>query len=212
MTKEQLIAAGLTEAQATAVLKIHQDSINGNYIPKATFEAERDKVKALDGQIKDRDKQITDLGAFKGTAEQLTTKVADLEKANKDAKEKFDADLAASNKSAALKFELTGKVIDVDDVIPKLDATKIVFKDGKIESGLTEQLDALKKTKPHYFPTGKPDETTKPLGWLFGNTPPEGTEGGGDKNKPSENLGTQLAKAKVASDTIAAKAAETYFK
>ena len=80
MNKETLIAAGFTEEQATNIMKMHQQAIDGHYVPKATFDAERDKVKNLTTQVADRDKQITELGTFKGTAEQLQSKVAELEK------------------------------------------------------------------------------------------------------------------------------------
>ena len=41
MTLEELTKAGFTEDQAKKILEMHQKSIDGNYIPKATFEAER---------------------------------------------------------------------------------------------------------------------------------------------------------------------------
>ena len=148
MNKESLVAAGFTEEQATEIMKLHQKAIDGNYVPKTTFEAEREKSKNLTAQVADRDKQITEPGTFKGTAEQLQTKVADLENQNKEAKKKFDADLLQAQKDAAIRFDIANSVIDPDDILPKLDQGKIVFKDGKIASGLTEQLDEMKKSKP----------------------------------------------------------------
>lgn len=209
MTKEQLMAAGLTEEQANAVLKLHKDSIDGNYVPKVTFEAERDKVKKLDEEVKTRDTQIAELGKFKGTAEDLQKKVSDLEKDNKEAKEKFDADIQKLSQESAVRTELTGKVIDIDDVLPKLDFAKISFKEGKIEKGLTEQLDELKKAKPHYFPA---DTQTPPKGWIFGTPPKEGNEGGTDNKDSASEFGKQLAQLRTSGDTIAAKAADHYFK
>lgn len=216
MNKEALIAAGLTEEQAVSILKMHQQAIDGTYIPKSTFEAEREKVKNLNTQLSDRDKQILELGAFKGTAEQLQTKVAELEKANKESKDKFEVDLLTAQKDAAIRLEITGKVVDTDDVVAKLDYTKVDFKDGKIVSGLTDQLDALKKSKPHYFPAegSAADKGKIPAGWLFGNSPTEGGDTGKDKDKPNEAelFGKNLAASKVSSDTVAAKATEHYFK
>ena len=51
MNEEQLKALGLEADVITKVLKIHKDSIDGNYVPKATFEAERENVKTLKTQI-----------------------------------------------------------------------------------------------------------------------------------------------------------------
>lgn len=214
MTKESLIAAGFTEEQATKIMKMHTKAIDGNYVPKATFDAERDKSKNLTAQVADRDKQITELGTFKGTAEQLQTKVAELENQNKEAKTKFEADLLQAQKDAAIRFDIANSVIDPDDVLPKLDQTKIVFKEGKIASGLTEQLDEIKKSKPHYFKAEKKEQEGIPQGWLFGKTPPEGGDdgkGGGTKSE-AEKFGEMLAGSKLSGTTAAEKAAETYFK
>lgn len=215
MNKESLIAAGFTEEQATKIMEMHQKAIDGNYVPKATFEAEREKSKNLTAQVADRDKQITELGTFKGTAEQLQTKVADLEKQNKEAKDKFDADLLQAQKDAAIRFDIAGRVIDPDDVLPKLDQSKIVFKDGKIASGLTEQLDELQKSKPHYFKTEDKGNEGFPKGWIFGQTPPEGSDNGGkggSEKTEAQKFGEMLAASKKSGTTAAEKVAETYFK
>lgn len=215
MNKESLIAAGFSEEQANTILKMHQQAIDGNYVPKATFEAERETVKTLKTQVADRDKQITELGTFKGTAEQLQNKVADLEKQNKEAQDKFDADLLQAQKDAAIRFDIASRVIDADDVLPKLDQSKIVFKEGKIASGLTEQLDELQKSKPHYFKKEDKQEGGMPKGWLFGNTPQEGAgDGGNGKGEKTEaqKFGEMLAASKMSGSSVAEKAAETYFK
>ena len=214
MNKESLIAAGLTEEQATKVMQMHQQAIDGNYVPKATFEAEREKTKNLTTQVADRDKQITELGTFKGTAEQLKSKVDELEKQNKEAKEKFDADLLQAQKDAAIRFDIAGSVIDPDDVLPKLDQSKIVYKDGKIASGLTEQLDELKNSKPHYFKSEEKGNEGLPKGWVFGKTPTEGADDGKGGNEKSEaqKFGEMLAASKKSGTDAAEKAANAYFK
>lgn len=209
-TKEQLIAAGLTAEQADQVLKMHKDAIDGNYIPKATFEAERDKVKNLNTEVENRDKQIKELGTFKGTAEELQKKVTDLEGANKAAKDEYDAKLLKLTQESAVKAGIIESVVDVDDVMPKLDFGKIKFKDGKIESGLTEQLDELKKTKPHYFK--QETKPGNPAGWIFGKTPNDGK----DTTPPADNkqalFGKQLAEAQLNGMGTSKKAQDYYFK
>lgn len=215
MNKESLIAAGFTEEQATKIMDMHQKSIDGSYVPKTTFEAEREKSKSLTTQLVDREKQIGELGTFKGTAEQLQTKVAELEKQNKEVKDKFDIELLQAQKDAAIRFNIASAVIDTDDVLPKLDHSKIVFKDGKIVSGLTEQLETMKQSKPHYFKTDKKEPDSIPQGWLFGKTPveggDEGNKSGGSKTE-AEKFGEMLAGSKLSGTTAAEKAAETYFK
>jgi len=211
LTKEDLKAKGLTDEQITFVLAEHKTSLDGNYVPKATFDTERETVKTLKADIAARDTQISDLGKFKGTAEDLQTKVTKLEADNKIAADKFNADLAKVQTDSAIRAELVGKVYDPDDVISRIDATKIVVKDGKVVSGLTEILDPLKVAKPHYFIADKTDNGTPP-GWLFGKTPPSGADAK-DKNPDSaESFGTQLAKDRATSAASAVKAVDNYFK
>lgn len=213
MNKETLIAAGFTEEQATQILQMHQQAIDGHYVPKATFDAEREKNKSLTSQIAERDKQITELGTFKGTAEQLQSKVSELEKQNKEAQDKFNAELLQAQKDAAIRFDIAGSVIDPDDILPKLDQSKIVFQDGKIVSGLKEQMEEIKKSKPHYFKIEEKSEGV-PKGWLLGQTPAEGSEGSGKKDEKSEaqKFGELLAASKKSGAVAAEKAASAYFK
>lgn len=209
MTLEELTKAGFTEDQAKKILEMHQKSINGNYVPKATFEAERQKVKDANATIAERDKQITELGTFKGTAEELQKKVDELTTANTTAKTEYEAKLTKMSQESALKMAIAGKVHNVEDILPKLDVTKITFKDGAVVAGLVEQMDALKKSNPYYF---KEDNSGRnlPGGWTpFGRNPDEG-DGGGGVDADVE-FGKNLAKAVSSGNTFADKADKTYF-
>lgn len=217
MTKEQLIAAGLSPDQADAVLKMHTASIDGNYIPKATFEVERDKVKTLTADIATRDTQIKELGAFKGTAEQLQTKVTELETKNTADKATYDAKLTEITNNAVITAELQGKVHDVGDVISKLDFSKIVFKDGKVASGFTEQVETLKKEKPHYFTEQKATTDQSgmfPPGFVVGGkAPAESTkQEPAAKGSDASEFGKALANFNLQGASSAVKAEDHYFK
>ena len=79
MTQESLVAGGLTQEQAKAVLDAHKTALTDKYVPKARLDeatAERDKAKEL---VKERDTQIAGLKKFEGDATALQTKVAELE-------------------------------------------------------------------------------------------------------------------------------------
>lgn len=209
MTLEELTKAGFTEDQAKKILEMHQKSIDGNYVPKATFEAERQKVKDANATIAERDKQITELGTFKGTAEELQKKVDELTTANTTAKTEYEAKLTKMSQENALKMAIADKVHNVEDILPKLDVTKITFKDGAVVAGLVEQMDALKKSNPYYF---KEDNSGRnlPGGWTpFGRNPNEG-DGGGGVDADVE-FGKNLAKAVSSGNTFADKADKTYF-
>lgn len=208
MNEEQLKELGLESEVITKVLKIHKDSIDGNYIPKATFEAERENVKTLKNQITERDKQITELTKFKGTNEELQKQLNDYKTQNEELKANSEKELAKVKKENLLKFELKNQVIDVDDVLPKLNIDNIVFENDTIKSGLKEQLDDLRKSKPHYFA----QQDNKNTGWKpFGNAPSEsGKEP--DTVAPEIDFAKQLAQSKNATAQASQKALETYFK
>lgn len=211
MNKEQLLQAGLTSEQADAVLKMHAQVLDGNYVSKAVFNAEIEKVKLANDEIKARETQIAELGKFKGTAEELAAKVTKLEQDNILAKSEAEKKIEQLMQANELKFALTGKVLDVEDVLGKLDVTKLVFKDGKLIAGLEEQLVELKKAKPHWFPKEEDGADKKPSGWIFGNSPQEG----GDSTKKSDDpgeFGRQLAQKQLESSTAAKKSADNYFK
>ena len=208
MTLEELTKDGFTEDQAKKILVMHQKSIDGNYIPKATFEAERQKVKDANAIIAERDKQITELGSFKGTAEELQKKVDELTTANSTAKTEYEAKLTKMAQENSLKLAIADKVHNVEDILPKLDVTKITFKDGAVVAGLVEQMEALKKSNTYYF---KEDNAGRnlPGGWTpFGRKP---EEGGGSSGSAEEEFGKSLAKAVSAGNTFAEKADKTYF-
>lgn len=212
MNKQELMAAGLTEAQADAVLALHAKALDGNYVTKAVFNAELDKVKIANEEIKARDAQIATLGAFKGTAEELQAKVDKLTQDNIVAKAEADKKIEQIIQDNELKASLVGKVIDADDVIGKLDKSKLVFKENKLVAGLEEQLTELKQSKPHWFPQEKADDKG-PQGWnILGSKPVEGDDqkGKGQADDPAE-FGKQLAQMQLSGTTAAQKASELYF-
>lgn len=211
LTKEELKAKGLTDEQITFVLAEHKTSLDGNYVPKATFDAEREVVKTLKDDIKARDTQISELGKFKGSAEDLQAKVTKLEADNAAAVAKFEADLSKATTDAAIRAELAGKVHDPDDIIAKLDISKITVKDGKVVAGLTELLTPLKESKPHYFIQEKTESTT-PKGWVLGQTPKEGSDAADKSKDEAAALGLQLAQMRTTAQKTSEKAADVYFK
>ena len=224
MREEQLKELGLEADVIAKVLKIHKDSIDGNYVPKATFEAERENVKTLKNQITERDNQITELTKFKGTNEELQKQLNDYKAQNEELQKQLndyktkneelkansEKEIAKVKKENLLKFELKDQVIDVDDVLPKLNIDNIVFENDAIKSGLKEQLEDLRKSKPHYF--AQQEDKNKNTGWKPFGTPPTESGKEPDKVAPEVDFAKQLAQAKNATTQASQKALETYFK
>lgn len=204
MNKEQLLAAGLTEEQVTAVLKVHKDVLDNQFVPKHRFDEVNGELKTAKEQVKDRDTQIADLKKFEGNAEALATKIADLEKANEDKDTIYKQELALEKKKNAIKLALLedekGKPFDVDMVMGLFDLDKVSYdlEGGKITSGYEEQSKAIREEKTFLFSSPEKDPTTpKNKGWTpKGTPPPDGDKGGGGTD-PAISYGKNLAQTKL---------------
>ena len=210
MKLEDLTAKGLTEEQAKLVMTLHKQSIDGNYVPKATFDAEREKVKTLNDTVAQRDAQITELGKFKGNAEELQKKVDTLTADNAKVKADYEAKLKDAEELSIIRTAIGDKVHSIDDILPRLDRAKIVYANGKIVAGLDDQIESIQKASPHYFKEqNKPSGV--PGGWNpWGNSPRDGA-GVGDNDSAAE-FGKSLAKAQAQGIASTNKAADMYFK
>lgn len=122
---------------------------DGSYIPKAKFDEQLDKVKALQQTVAERDATIKQEQAKNGTVDALQSKVDQL---TKDLAER-DATIQSKNLEYQIKDELRGmKARNVDVIMPLLQRDKITVKDGKLE-GLSDQVEALKKSDAYLFDT-----------------------------------------------------------
>ena len=198
MTKEQLLALGLSEEQVTNILKIHKESIDGNFIAKHRFDEVNGELKNVKEQVSERDKQIAELKKFEGDAKELKEKITSLETENAAKDKEYQATLSLERKKAAVKLALLedskGKPHDADMVMGLFNLEQIIIDEatGKITGGFTEQGENLRKEKPFLFSA---EENEKPSGWKpAGNPPPEGDKG---KDDNSSNYGKSLAQIKL---------------
>ncbi|WP_040209866.1 phage scaffolding protein [Clostridium polynesiense] len=177
MTKEQFIALGLTEEQATKAAAASQEELK-TYIPKHRFDEVNEENKNLKNTSKDMTDQLENLKKSAGDNEALTKQIDTLQTENKAAKEKYEKELQDLKVTNAIKLAIAGKVHDEDLVSGLFDKTKLIFsEDGKI-TGLDEQIKTLSESKKFLF---KQEEGTE-------NKP--GFKVGGD-GKESESTNTQ---------------------
>lgn len=211
MKLEELTAIGLSDEQAKNVMSMFKSSIDGNYVPKATFEAERQKVKDRDAMITERDTQISDLSKFKGDTEQLQKKIDDLTNQNAEDRKAYEEKMQQMEIESTLRLEVADKVHNFDDILPKLDVSKIAFKDGKVVSGLSEQLDGIKASNPYYFK----EEPSAPDKGLPGGWRPSGREpaesSGSQTGNVAADFGKSLAQSQIQNSATMQKASQTYF-
>lgn len=154
MNKEQFVAIGLTEDMATKAAEASQTELKG-FIPKTRFDEVNDAKKKAEDGLKERDTQIETLKKTSGDSETLKTQIEELQKANKAADEKYQADLKETRLSSAIKLALTGKVHDDDLVAGLFDKTKLILGDDGKVTGLDEQLSSIKESKAFLF---KPED------------------------------------------------------
>lgn len=159
MNKDQLIALGLSEEQAQSVL----DGF-GQMVPKSRLD---DKIQELKTAKNTITKYETDLEELKPKAagnEALLQQIQQLQDDNKTAKDQYEAELAKTRLTSAVKLALTGKVQDLDIVSSLLDKSKIELDEqGNVKGGLDEQLTTLKESKSFLF-VPETEERTLPKG------------------------------------------------
>ncbi|MGL6032438.1 MAG: phage scaffolding protein [Kurthia gibsonii] len=159
MNKEQLVALGLSEEQATAVVEGF-----GKMIPKSRLDEKIAEVNDYKQQLADRDTQLADLQSKANGNEALQAQIQALQQQNEQAKTEYQQQLQQKE----FDFALTEALRDAKAKNPKavkalLDTETVKFVDGKL-IGLDEQLTALKTSDDYLFTSDK----------LKGGTPPQG--------------------------------------
>ena len=158
MKKEELVAKGLSEEQAQAVMDIWNEAIKG-FVPKERFDE-------VNGKLKEANTTIDTLKKSNADNEELQKQV-------KEYKEKvtiLEATAANTRKEYALKDKLKEAGV--------VDAYYIIYKQGGIDKftfdkegnpvGIDDVVKPLKESSPHLFKT-EPGADYKPAG---GGTPP----------------------------------------
>ncbi len=146
MTKEGLIALGVTGEQADKVLEQHTAELTAEQ--QKTTEAET-KLSAAETSISELTEKVK---AFDGEdVEGLKQTAADWEK-------KYNDDTAALKMDKALEVALIGaKAVDIDIAKGQIDKETLKFGDDGKLVGLQEQLDNLKSNKSFLFDSGETD-------------------------------------------------------
>lgn len=134
----------------------------------------------------------------------------DLTEANKDVDKKVQDALATEKKNYEVKMELKDQVHNVDIMMTQLDLEKVVMdENGKIKSGLKEQLDAIKKTDAFLFKESAANNNNAAQAFIKGATPKNG-EGAPQTNlSAGEAFAKSLAQGK--NDAVKNSADSIYF-
>lgn len=143
MNKEELLKLGLTEEQANKVLEANTEQLKG-FIPKARFDEVNNSKKQLEKDLNDRDTQLETLKNSSGDVETLKKTIETLQADNKEATEKYNAELANLKLNNAIDTALLGaNAVNVKAIKALLNMDSIKL-DGETLLGINEQLEALK--------------------------------------------------------------------
>lgn len=157
MKKDELVALGLTEDQATKVAAASAKELEG-YVQKHEYEEISKENKQLKTDAANSKKALEDLKVAAGDNEELSKQIKKLQDEAKENETKHQNELKELKLNNAIKLALTGNAQDEELVAGLFDKTRLILgDDGKI-TGLDEQLKAMKESRPYLFKT----EETKP--------------------------------------------------
>ncbi len=177
--KNLLKEKGLEESQINEIVEAYKAESPKHVVPKDVFNSTNNELSTAKETIAERDKQLKDLKGQAGDNEELRKKITELEKANKVADEKRDAELNRLKLENAIEVKILGaKAKNAKAVKALLDLDTIKLDENGEVLGLSEQLEGLQKSDAYLFGSDKP----------VGTPPPEGDSG------PIEGFGESFAK------------------
>lgn len=145
MKRKELEDLGLTKEQADAVMKINGADIeNAKSVSAAEITNLQTEIEGLNGQVKERDKQLEDLKKSTGDNAELQKQIEQLQTDNATAKANHESEMKQLKVEYAVEKALTGanaKNIKAVKALLDLDDAKL-DKDGNVK-GLQEQIDKL---------------------------------------------------------------------
>lgn len=148
MKREFLKDMKLTDEQIDAIMAENGKDVNSLKEQVNSLTTEKD---GLQSQLTERDTQLKDLKGKVKDSDELTAEIDKLQKANKEAKEKYEADLTAQQKSFLVDKTLTNAgARNAKAVSSLLDLDSVEVKDGQL-IGLDDQLKALRESDGYLF-------------------------------------------------------------
>lgn len=161
MKREFLKNMELTDEQIDAIMAENGKDVNGLKERVNSLTAEKD---GLQSQLTERDTQLKDLKGKVKDSDELTTEIEQLQKANKEAKDKYEADLTAQQKSFLVDKALTNAgARNAKAVSSLLDLDSVEVKDGQL-TGLDDQLKALRESDGYMFKEDPQPSESQPQG------------------------------------------------
>lgn len=150
MTKESLMALGLTEEQATKVM----EGLNGSFVTKTRFNEVNEELKTAKATITERDTQLETLKKSGADATALQDQITQLQAANAQKDQEHAAEIKKIKIDNAVdKALMDAKAINPATVKPLLAAflEKADLDDDGTIRGLADEIGKLAKTEGTSF-------------------------------------------------------------
>ena len=201
MTKESLMAMGLTEEQANKVM----EGLNGSFVTKTRFNEVNEELKTAKATITERDGQLNALKTSGADAAALQAQITQLQADNAAKDQEHAAEIKKIKIENAVEKALTdAKAINPATVKPLLAAflEKADLDDDGTIRGLADEIGKLAKAEGTSF-LFKADDTTT-TSTISGASP-----AGGSSVNPTTKAGayeTRLADARKAGNSALAVA------
>jgi len=177
--------SGLTEEQVEEELN---KILPTDWVPKATFNEQSEKLKTVTKAGEDSAKLLKDLQEKANLSDEYKQKIADV-KAEKDRSEtEYKTQIKTMRLNSAVEKALAGaKAKNAAQAAKLLDSGKIILNDDGTVTGLDEQVKALKKDSAYLFEedkqTNEPPQKPTPAFNMGGGQP--GGAGGNGGNADS---------------------------
>ena len=147
MKKEELLALGLTEEQATKILAEFE-----KFVPKNKFDEAVEESKKFKASVAERDKQLEELKKVgEGNAE-LKKQIEALQKQNAEQKKVHEDEMKSLRLDNAIEMALSSAGAKNNKAVKSLlDLTKFKLGDDGKVSGLDEQIASIKSSDSYMF-------------------------------------------------------------
>ena len=151
MKKEEFVKIGISEELAAACEKASLDELK-DFVPRMRMNEVSEENKTLKQTVSDRDKQLEELKKSSGDSAELKKQIEALQEQNKIEKAEHEREMVRLKLDNAVETALTAAGAKNSKALRALlDAEKIKLDDSGKLSGLSEQLEAIRKSDGYLF-------------------------------------------------------------
>lgn len=151
MKKEEFVKIGISEELAAACEKASLDELK-DFVPRMRMNEVSEENKTLKQTVSDRDKQLEELKKSSGDSAELKKQIEALQEQNKTEKAAHEKEMARLKLDNAVETALTAAGAKNSKALRALlDAEKIKLDESGKLSGLSEQLEAIRKSDGYLF-------------------------------------------------------------